>query len=370
MWLRLLILLTLMPFSAAPSHRQPSPDCTVWAQDSNVNIRSGPGEFQIIGVLLAGNSLPAIGRDGDWIQVAYINPSGDLSDHAWIAASAVVEQGSGCLDLPSVNDLPATADLRRLMNTPVLPILSPSLDAIFQHGQALGNHPNVFTTIGDCNTDIAFFLHGFDLDLYDLGPYADLQPTVDFFAESFIHDSQTGQVGYSALSMLDPLWANPQMCNAAESPLDCEYRLTRPSVVIIMFGLNDMCCSTEEEFSTAVRQIIDVSLANGVIPVLTTFTWHHDRWWSTMLRYNVIVLDLAAEYDLPVVNFWRAAQSLPNYGLVQGYTHLTDSGFPVYEPWIVFAEQEQTSGYALRNLVTLQILDRLRADVLSPRGIQ
>jgi hypothetical protein len=172
-------------------------------------------------------------------------------------------------------------------------------------------------------------------------------------------------VGFNALTVLDPLWADPNICPNGEGPLVCEYRLHRPSVVVMMFGPNDMINLTEMQFVEAVRGIIELSLDEGVIPVLTTFTWHEDRQWETALRYNVILVDLADEYDLPLVNFWRAAQALPNHGLMDDYTHLTDSGLSGGDFTITFAHGEETfSGYALRNLLTLQMLDRLRREVL------
>ena len=40
--------------------------------------------------------------------------------------------------------------------------------------------------------------------------------------------------------ILDPLFANPELCFPGESVLDCEYRLKRPSIAIIHLALNDM----------------------------------------------------------------------------------------------------------------------------------
>lgn len=54
-----------------------------------VNVRSGPGLFyDIIGVLLAGQQLPAKGKSsgGDWIQVEYQGVEGSV---AWVYASFV-----------------------------------------------------------------------------------------------------------------------------------------------------------------------------------------------------------------------------------------------------------------------------------------
>ena len=85
--------------------------------------------------------------------------------------------------------------------------------------------------------------------------------------------------------------------------------------------------------------------------------------WYKALRLNAITVEIADEYNLPLINFWRAAQDLPNLGLVTDYTHLTSDGGPLFG--IRFNGEETYSGYALRNLVTLQTLDMLRREVLA-----
>jgi hypothetical protein len=359
----------LVSTAAAQEGRDPAPvqGCVVKASSQNVNVRSGPAaRYGVIGTLLPGQTLPITGVLGEWYAVIAQNASGETVPQAWIAAGAVTLEGA-CEALPAAPDPGPPADMRRLEEVPILPeSLDGSLRDIFARGQALGGDSRAFTKIGDCNTDTSHFLAGFDRDQYDLGPYADLQPTLDYFAGWFEHVSLAGQVGFNALTVLDPLWADPNICPNGEGPLACEYRRHRPSVVVMMFGPNDMINLTEPQFAEAVRGIIELSLDEGVIPVLTTFTWHEDRQWETALRYNVILVDLADEYDLPLINFWRAAQALPNHGLMDDYTHLTDSGLPGGDFTITFAHGEETfSGYALRNLLTLQMLDRLRREVLA-----
>ncbi len=349
----------------------PVPGCAVKAPGSqNVNVRSGPAtRYEIVGTLSARHTLPLIGvnQTGDWYRVVFSDLSGQTMPQAWIAAAVVTLEG-GCDTIPTVPDPGPSADLLRLMAVPILPEqLSPRLHDIFVRGQALENDPRAFTKIGDCNTDTSHFLAAFDRDQYDLGPYRDLEPSIAYFAGWFGHISLAGQVGYNALTVLDPLWADPALCapQTGEGSLACEYRRNRPSVVVMMFGPNDMINLTEQQFTDAVRAILDLSINDGVIPVITTFTWHEDRDWLTALRFNVILVDLADEYGVPLINFWLAARDLPNFGMQKDYTHLTTGGLPGGDFTITFAHGEETfSGYALRNLLTLQLLDRLRREVL------
>lgn len=361
--------------SAVPALAQESgaKACYVVANQSGVRVRNGPSvdEYGVIGVLSAGQALPVTGRNaaGDWYAVEYTDEDGQQAPAAWIAASVVQTDGT-CDGLPFVDEPAPPQEFTDLMAVPVLPesLDTEALRAVFERGQALGNDPHVFTKVGDCNTDTSYFMTGFDMDDYDLGPYAELEPTIDFFAGSFEHVSLAGQVGFNALTVLEPLWVDPSICNPGdgEGPLACEYRRERPSVVVMMFGPNDMINLTNEQFEQALRDIIDLSLDQGVIPVLTTFTWHHDKFWQKSLELNMITVEIAQEYDLPLINFWRVARDLPNFGLVADYTHLTDTGYYGANRFrIAFSDGEETvSGYALRNLLTLQMLDHLRRDVL------
>ncbi|MBN1285606.1 MAG: hypothetical protein JXB47_09425 [Anaerolineae bacterium] len=361
----MMVLLAGFIIIAAPARAQEG--CRVTASGGGVNLRAGPGVewFGVVGVLEANQSLPVVGlnRAGDWYAVSF----GGEGDIAWVAAHVVTAQGA-CAGLPVVDAPPPPGEIDRLTSMPALPDIDAealkALKEVFARGQALGNDPHAFIKVGDCNTDSPFFLAGFDLDYYDLGPYGDLQPTLDYFAGWFVHESLTGQVGYNAYTVLDPLWADPELCNAqaGESPLACEYRRARPSIAVMMFGPNDMINLSAEQFAEALAGIVELSLDSGVIPVLTTFTWHRDARWREALEFNAITVQVAGEYGVPLINFWRAAQNLPNYGLIAGYTHLTDSG---PHTKIVFNGEEKQYGHPLRNLLTLQVLDLLRREVLT-----
>ncbi len=43
--------------------------------------------------------------------------------------------------------------------------------------------PRAFSKMGDSLSLIAYYLVWFDQDRYDLGPYADLQPTIDLLRQ-------------------------------------------------------------------------------------------------------------------------------------------------------------------------------------------
>ena len=69
---------------------------------------------------------------------------------------------------------------------------------------------------------------------------------------------------------------------------------------------------------------------------------------------NQDIADLAAEYDLPVWNFWAAIQHLQNHGLQEDGIHLT-----YYSNYFSDSRVWETA-WAYRNLTALQVLEKLQ----------
>jgi hypothetical protein len=85
-----------------------------------INVRSGPGvEYSLLGQLLAGQQVPAIGRSagGDWVQIAF---PGAPSGVAWVYAWLVMLSG----ELPIVEPPPTPTPL-------TTPTIDPTLAAQF-----------------------------------------------------------------------------------------------------------------------------------------------------------------------------------------------------------------------------------------------
>ncbi len=102
-----------------------------------VNVRTGPStEYELIGVLIAGQTAPAIGRTagGDWIQVAY---AGVPNNIAWVYSPFVVLDPPGAF-LPIVEP-PATATPR------VTPTIDPTLAAQFNLSDITATRLPTFT---------------------------------------------------------------------------------------------------------------------------------------------------------------------------------------------------------------------------------
>lgn len=93
-----------------------------------VNVRSGPNSYlyEVIGVLISGQTAPAIGRSpgGAWIQIVYPGVPGNVG---WVYAPNVrlADQGTGLLPIV---EPPPTATPR------VTPTIDPTLAAQFNLG--------------------------------------------------------------------------------------------------------------------------------------------------------------------------------------------------------------------------------------------
>lgn len=223
---------------------------------------------------------------------------------------------------------------------------------IYRRGRELGNNPRAFSKIGDCNSEVPFFLAKFDDGGYDLGPYSYLQPVIDHFAGSFERDSVAVWVGNHMWAVQDPLFAPAEICNPGESPIECEFRVHKPSIVLVRLGTND--AGSAEFFEDSLRDIIHIAMARGVIPVLGTkadLVEGDDR-------NNAMIRRLAAEYGLPLWDFAHVARTLPNDGLRDDGIHLSYAA-PDYTQADAFQ-----SGHAVQNLTALMVLDAVWRSVM------
>jgi hypothetical protein len=290
-----------------------------------------------------------------------------------LVASDVPTEVSAVPPAPTAPADRMTIMINRLRTTPlIINTNTQQVHDIFRRGQALGNRANVFSMVGDSNTTNGDFMRpiGFS-NLCDLGPYYHLQQTIDFFsvspredvANSFTNLSMAADRGFSAAIVLDPFWADGT-CESNETPLMCEYRSVRPSVAIIMLGQIDINYGNPDIglYRAHMERIVQDSIDRGVIPVLTTIIFLETRdVWPISMEYNMVLLDLAETYQIPLINMWAAAETLPDHGIGPDHSHLK----AVVGYYCAFDGWEYEYGGTLRNLLTLEALDELRRNVLT-----
>ena len=185
------------------------------------------------------------------------------------------------------------------MEAPIIPTLDPYLLEIYQRGQEMGNDSHAFSKLGDSETFTTWFLAPFDQseDIYRLGEYEYLQDVIDYYAGSYARQSIAARPGFNASSVFAPLWADPQLCESGETPIACEFRLHKPSVVFILLGTNDLW--HQEDYEAQMRRIIEYSLEQGVIPILGSKADNLEGDHSL----NRTLYALSVEYRLPFWNF-------------------------------------------------------------------
>ena len=251
-----------------------------------------------------------------------------------------------------IESVTATPDIRLdpddWKNWPVVPTISSRALEIYRQGLTQGNDPTHFSKIGDCQNVTSYFLADFDRNRYTLGENYDyLQDVIDHYAGSWGRDSLAVKGGFNVASVLNPMMADPDLCESNESPIACELRVNQPSIVIISletwWNHDD---PTKYEFY--MRKILDEVIAFGALPIIATKA---DNLEGDHI-INQSIAQLAYEYDIPMWNFWAAADALPEHGLTEDGFHLT-LGLGNY-----FDNPDNFAGaWPIRNLTALQSMD-------------
>jgi hypothetical protein len=391
------VLLIMFFLVAVPTFAQGPDGYTTY----QLNLRAGPGtSYDVVTVLASSTGLYFEGRTADltWLLVR----TEDGAYRGWVVALYVVlRDGYGSASslpvsdeiidiqppapdlassgqaVPSGLDIdPATVAL--LDSTPIIPAISPRVQEIFRRGQELGNRRAVFTQVGECNSLSPAFMVPFGSGAYDLGQYSNLQPTIAFFqtpvgsvSNSFWYKGVAMTTGLTSSAVVDPSFS-PAFCGG-KSLLECEYERSKPAVALIHLGLYDVYWLTPPIFEQSMRRIIEISIEDGVIPVLTTFptqpgdsaNWPNaaEQRYQNRAAFNRTIIALGQEYGVPVMNLWKATNVIDWHGLRPGdYQHLLEPAHANYP--VLFNGEQNRFGFTMWNLVALQTLDMLRVNVL------
>jgi hypothetical protein len=301
-------------------------------------------------------------------QVAPINIPVQVTEQA--APLAVQPTAESMDSTVQATDLPATESIQPTvtftpkpllekgvwMQMPAVPSgISDSMRAVYERGLALGNDPSRFSVIGDCQNVSSYFLAVFDKPgEFSLGEdYAYLQPTIDYYQDSFSRQSLAVKGGFNVAAILSPLRADPKSCNNNESPLDCELRVWRPSIVFVSME-TWWSEKPAEVYDKHMRQVIERILEGGAVPIIATKADNLEGDHSI----NATVAQIAYDYEIPLWNFWAAVQPLPNHGLSDDHFHLTFARNFFDDP------VRMKSAWPWRNLTALQTLDVVRRGLM------
>ncbi|MBW8010702.1 MAG: hypothetical protein FVQ83_05585 [Chloroflexi bacterium] len=239
---------------------------------------------------------------------------------------------------------------------PVIPVVSERAQEIYQLGLEMGNDPHAFSKAGDCQNVSSMFLAIYESpSYYSLGEYEYLQETIDWFYGSFSRNSPAVRGGMNVASVLSPLQADSSRCAPGENPLECEFNLHNPSIVIISYE-TWWSQRPAETYETYMREVIEYAISRGVVPIMVTKADNLEGDHSI----NTVIAMLAMEYEIPLWNFWLAVQPLPGQGMYEDRFHLTFAGNFFDDP------VRMQSAWPWRNLTALQALDAVLNAVDQP----
>lgn len=231
---------------------------------------------------------------------------------------------------------------------------------IYAAGQRQGRNPHAFAKLGDSTIENPFFMDRFDTGPYNLGDYAYLQPTIDYYTGSFARDSVAVRVGLHTWSIFDAMWARKPPCLPAEHMLDCELRLHNPAILFIRMGSND--AGIPDSVDKNLRRVVDYCLERGIIPVMGTKA---DRFEGPGNLNNEIIRQIAVDYQIPLWDFDLLAGTIPGRGLTADRVHMTSY---YAHDWRV--PQALQTGHGVHSLTGLMVLEAIRSAVLEAADLR
>ncbi len=238
-------------------------------------------------------------------------------------------------------------------------IMDPETEAhvreIYERGQKLGRDPHAFSKLGDSLIASKHFVRVFDgmdpnLGDYNLGDYAYLQDTIDYFRGSFERYGKAVRLGMNTRMVFNPKWADTKACGDGVNMLDCEIWEHNPSFMFIQLGTNDH--RSLAAFRDNYERTVEYLLHQNIVPILFTKA---DRLADPGNANNHIIRVIAQEYHVPLIDFDRLAETLPNRGLKSDNTHLNAPNRYDYTQPETFQH-----GTAIHSLAALIMIDRLR----------
>ena len=265
---------------------------------------------------------------------------------------------------------PASANgLQPALNIQALPIV-PSMSGwvgaqtayVVRRGIRLGNRADVFSKIGDSITSWRYFLAPIAEGKLNLGTYGTLSGAVGFFSKdptrvgnSFYDVSLAAHGGWKAADLLDPAKADPSVCKPNETPLDCELRVTRPSIALVMIGTNDLLDNNAYRFSLTLDRVLTAIEAHYVVPIVSTIPYRRDdpALQDRVEAYNQAIARVAINHGAPLWNYWLAMVNLPANGISNDGIH---PSVPPDQNATAFDAAHLQFGFTMRNLTALEVL--------------
>jgi lysophospholipase L1-like esterase len=200
------------------------------------------------------------------------------------------------------------------------------------------------------------FLFDCGFGWYDLGPHAEVGPTIAYFSTVALDGGRNSFNRQSLCATAGWLVENA-LAGDPDSPVRHELDAIQPAWAVVMYGTNDLDHIDVDTYRADLSQLLDIVESYDVVAVMTTIPPRLDTAAAGALvgPFNDVVRSLAGARHLPLVDLWSGLSALPDDGLIADGIHPSSDGNACY-----FTDAEMRYGYNVRNLLTLQMLERLR----------
>jgi hypothetical protein len=307
---------TSLPVVASASGAIPSLQFTITA--ASTYARDAPDwQAKRIASLFGNQVVRAIGRDGsgEWLQIDRTGwvPAG-VGQLSGVIGDLAITGGQTRAPAPQAATSAASWTIPRPLPA-YLPHITTRMRQLYSQAIRRGRNPNLFTIVGDCNSEGPVYLHQLALEHRDLSAFPYLHATNRQFRQSYFRASLAVNGGFTTSSVLDPLWANPAHCNRGESPFACELRVSRASIAFVLLGTGDQ--HDWQGFEARYRSMIEHALLVNVVPVVVTKAdrLEFEEGGAEDDYINNVVRRLAHEYQVPLFDMHQATRDMENRGL-------------------------------------------------------
>jgi hypothetical protein len=197
-----------------------------------------------------------------------------------------------------------------------------------------------------------------------MGAHLELDETRRFFGVQKV-DGPKSSFNRTSLSATVG-WLTGQVLGGAPSFLDREIAAVKPAFAVVMLGTNDNRPAGLPIFTRNLAEVLDRTLAAGVIPLVSTIPPRDDSALAEarVVEINAAIRALAESRQVPLMDLHAALLPLPQHGLVRDGIHLStiwehDAPRPCR-----FTPEGLQKGMNVRNLLVLAALDRARRFVI------
>jgi hypothetical protein len=223
---------------------------------------------------------------------------------------------------------------------------------------------DVFAKVGASNTVNTNFFHCFAGNDVKLGEHEALGATLEFFRKTKADDTK---VSFDRTSLAAAVgWGAFKTVEGSPTPIQQEVAAISPAFAVVLLGTNDTYEQGVVGFDRNLLKVVDQLLSLGVVPLMTTIPPRADKAEANALvpEMNGIIRVIAQQRQVPYLDLWQLLDALPDKGLVSDGIHLGVyvSGGKARGCWLT--SEALGDGMNLRNLVSLEALDRARRFLL------